>query len=68
MGDVLLTGPAVRAVAASGAEVTFVAGPSGAAAAALLPGVHQVLKWRAPWIDPEPGAFALEAVRSLVGG
>jgi ADP-heptose:LPS heptosyltransferase len=68
MGDVLLTGPAVRAVAASGAEVTFVAGPSGAAAAALLPGVHQVLEWRAPWIDPEPGAFAPEAVRSLVGG
>jgi ADP-heptose:LPS heptosyltransferase len=57
MGDVLLSGPAVRAIAASGAEVTFLAGPHGAAAAALLPGVNRVLEWRVPWIDPEPGRF-----------
>ncbi|HEY0717330.1 MAG TPA: glycosyltransferase family 9 protein, partial [Streptosporangiaceae bacterium] len=54
MGDVLLTGPAVRAVAASGTGVTFLAGPAGAAAAALLPGVRAVLAWEAPWIAPEP--------------
>lgn len=66
LGDVLLTGPAVRAVAASGAHVTFVAGPQGADAAALLPGVRRVLTWRAPWIDPEPGEFDPGAVRSLV--
>jgi ADP-heptose:LPS heptosyltransferase len=66
MGDVLLTGPAVRAVAASGADVTFLAGPHGSAAAALLPGVNRVLEWRAPWIDPEPGAFDPRQVRSLV--
>jgi ADP-heptose:LPS heptosyltransferase len=65
MGDVLLTGPAVRAIAASGAEVTFVAGPNGSGAAALLPGVHRVLEWRAPWIDPEPGRFDPASVRSL---
>lgn len=66
MGDVLLTGPAVRAIAASGAEVIFLAGPHGAAAAALLPGVSRVLRWRAPWIDPEPGEFDPGQVRSLV--
>ena len=66
MGDVLLTGPAVRAVAASGAAVTFLAGPHGAGAAALLPGVQRVLTWRAPWIEPEPGPFSPESVQSLV--
>jgi ADP-heptose:LPS heptosyltransferase len=66
MGDVLLTGPAVRAIAASGADVTFLAGPHGTGAAALLPGVNRVLEWRAPWIDTEPGEFDPGHVRSLV--
>jgi ADP-heptose:LPS heptosyltransferase len=65
MGDVLLTGPAVRAIAARGAAVTFLAGPAGAGAAALLPGVASVLDWEAPWIAPEPGPFRPEHVRSL---
>jgi ADP-heptose:LPS heptosyltransferase len=65
LGDVLLTGPAVRAVAASGAEVRFLAGPAGAAAAALLPGVSQVLTCELPWIAPDPGRFDPAAVRSL---
>lgn len=52
-GDVLLTGPAVRAVAASG-RVTLLAGPQGAAAARLLPGVDEVLQWDCPWIAPQP--------------
>jgi ADP-heptose:LPS heptosyltransferase len=50
MGDVLLAGPAVRAVAAASERVTFLAGPHGAAAAALLPGVDDVLTWNAPWV------------------
>ena len=54
-GDVLLAGPAVRAVAAAADRVTFLAGPRGVAAASLLPGVGEVLTFRAPWIDPEPG-------------
>lgn len=66
MGDVLLTGPAVRAIAARGADVTFLAGPHGTGAAALLPGVSRVLTWRAPWIDPEPGEFDPDGVRSLI--
>ncbi|MFI6028212.1 glycosyltransferase family 9 protein [Amycolatopsis magusensis] len=57
LGDVLLAGPAVRAVAAGADEVTFLAGPRGRAAAELLPGVDRVLEWCAPWIDPEPPAI-----------
>ena len=58
-GDVLLAGPAVRAVAAGRAgsphEVVMLCGPQGAAAAGLLPHVDDVLVWAAPWIvDPAP--------------
>jgi ADP-heptose:LPS heptosyltransferase len=54
-GDVLLAGPAVRAVAAR-AEVTMLCGQAGAPAARLLPGVTEVLTWAAPWVlaDPPP--------------
>ncbi len=65
MGDVLLTGPAVRAMAASGREVSFLTGPDGTAAAVLLPGVTRVMCARVPWIDPEPGRFELTQVNRL---
>jgi ADP-heptose:LPS heptosyltransferase len=64
-GDVLLAGPAVRAVAAQ-AEVVLLAGPRGRRAAALLPGVERVVVWRAPWIDPEPEPVDPDAVAQLV--
>jgi len=54
MGDVLLTGPAIRALAHQ-AEVTLLAGPSGAAAAHALPGVERVLVHSLPWIVARPG-------------
>ncbi len=53
-GDVILAGPAIRAVAAGGARVTLVCGPRGAAAARLLPGVDDVDVFEAAWIDAEP--------------
>ena len=56
-GDVLLTSPAVRAVAAGAGRVTLLCGPRGRAAAELLPGVDELVVHRAPWIDPEPGPF-----------
>lgn len=52
-GDVILIGPALRAVAAQ-ARVDLVCGPRGAAAGALLPGVDGVHVWEAAWIDAEP--------------
>ncbi|MDQ1050392.1 hypothetical protein QFZ76_008628 [Streptomyces sp. V4I2] len=48
-GDVLLAGPAVRAVAARCSRVTMLCGPRGEPAARLLPGVDDVIVWAAPW-------------------
>jgi ADP-heptose:LPS heptosyltransferase len=65
-GDVLLAGPAIRAVAAGAERVTLLCGPRGEAAARLLPGVDEVVVWRAPWIDPEPDPVDPAAVDALV--
>jgi ADP-heptose:LPS heptosyltransferase len=65
-GDVLLAGPALRAVAASVARVTLLCGPRGRTAAELLPGVDEIVVHRAPWIDPEPGPFDREAELAFV--
>jgi ADP-heptose:LPS heptosyltransferase len=65
-GDVLLAGPAVRAVAAGADEVTLLCGPAGRQAAALLPGVDHVLEWAAPWIEAEPGPVRAPDVDRLV--
>jgi ADP-heptose:LPS heptosyltransferase len=53
-GDVLLAGPAIRAIAHHADRVTLLCGPRGRRAAELLPGVDELVVWRAPWIDPEP--------------
>lgn len=65
-GDVLLAGPAIRAVAAGSDRVTVLAGPNGSAAARLLPGVDEVLEWRCPWIDPDPDPVDRAQVDELV--
>jgi ADP-heptose:LPS heptosyltransferase len=66
MGDVLLAGPAVRAVAAEAGRVTLLCGPRGQAAAELLPGVDEVVVAHAGWIDAEPRRVTREAVDELV--
>lgn len=53
-GDVLLAGPALRAVAEHAGHVTLLCGPQGRAAAELLPGVDDVLTWAAPWEGTAP--------------
>jgi ADP-heptose:LPS heptosyltransferase len=65
MGDVVLTGPAVRALALS-AEVVYLCSPRGVAAAAMLPGVSKVEVFSAPWVLADPGPVELRAVRLLV--
>jgi ADP-heptose:LPS heptosyltransferase len=65
-GDVLLAGPAVRAVAAGAGRVTMLVGPRGQAAATLLPGVDAIAVHRAPWIDPEPDPVSRVETRALV--
>jgi ADP-heptose:LPS heptosyltransferase len=65
-GDVLLAGPAVRAVAATASRVTFLAGSSGQAAARLLPGVDEVITFDAPWIPLEAARFDGSACQRLI--
>ena len=67
LGDVLVTGPAIRALAAGSTSVTVLCGPRGRAAAELLPGVDDLLCWRSPWIDPEPAPVDPGEVRALTG-
>ncbi|WP_313821572.1 glycosyltransferase family 9 protein [Citricoccus sp.] len=64
-GDVLLTGPAIRALSELG-TVDLLASPSGAAAARLLPGIHTVLEYDAPWSGFRPPAVDTEAALELV--
>lgn len=65
-GDVLLMGPAVRALGAHGDAVDVLAGPAGAAAARLLPGVRDVLTFDAPWVGVRPAAVDPAAVAAVV--
>ncbi|MEU5184453.1 glycosyltransferase family 9 protein [Streptomyces longwoodensis] len=65
-GDVLLAGPAIRAVAARADHVTLLCGPLGAPAAHLLPGVDEVLVWEAPWAGFEPPPVCRRDVEKLV--
>lgn len=65
-GDVLLAGPAVRAVARAGHRVTLLVSPAGAAAARLLPGVAEVIVWACPWTGYSPPPFDRASVTELV--
>jgi ADP-heptose:LPS heptosyltransferase len=65
-GDVLIAGPAARAVAAAHDGVTFLAGPRGRAAAELLPGVDEIIEWQAPWVDFDSQELTSTHVDSLV--
>lgn len=68
VGDVLLAGPAVRAVASGRPrdgggknDVVLLCGPQGEPAAALLPGVTEVFSWACPWIvNPAPPVNGLQ--------
>jgi ADP-heptose:LPS heptosyltransferase len=66
LGDVLLTGGAVRAVAGSARRVSMLVAPGQAEAAALLPGVDEVLTFEAAWVRLDPGPLQRRAVRRLV--
>jgi ADP-heptose:LPS heptosyltransferase len=65
-GDVLLTGPALRAAANGFDEVVLLAGPQGVAAGRLLPGVDAVTEWRCPWIVPAPSPVDPADMAALV--
>jgi ADP-heptose:LPS heptosyltransferase len=67
LGDVLLTGPAVRAAAAMPGPVTVVCGPRGLPAARLLPGIDELLVLHTPWIDATPPPVSATELEDLVG-
>ena len=64
-GDVLLAGPAVRAVARRRPVDLLVSG-DGLQAARLLPGVRDVLRFDAPWAGVRPPTVDPAAVDALV--
>lgn len=66
-GDVLLAGPAVRAVAANASEVILLVGPRGRQAAELLPGVDDIICWAAPWIEPSRPQVKRDRIEDLIG-
>jgi len=65
-GDVLLSGPAVRAAAAGARQVTLLVGPRGAQAGALLPGVDRLLVEEAAWIDARPAPVRRARIDAFV--
>lgn len=66
-GDVLLAGPAVRAVAARARRVIFLCSPAAAPVARLLPGVDEVVPYLAPWVPFDPPPLHPPDVLDLVG-
>ncbi|QBD78335.1 glycosyltransferase family 9 protein [Ktedonosporobacter rubrisoli] len=69
MGDVIMLGPALRAVKETSpqAHLTLLASPAGAAAAPLLPWVDKVISWRSIWQDVGGRmAFAPQRERELL--
>ncbi|MDP9401886.1 MAG: glycosyltransferase family 9 protein [Actinomycetota bacterium] len=65
-GDVLLTGPAVRAVASEADRVSYLCSPRALAAARLLPGVDDTVAFEAPWVAADPPPLAPREVTDLV--
>jgi len=65
-GDVLLAGPALRALAAGCERLSLLCGPSGRAAAETLPGVADVLCAEAAWIEAEPQPVRRASIERLV--
>lgn len=64
-GDVLLSGPAVRALANSHSRVTYLASSTGAELARMLPGVDDVITFDAPWVGVRPPGVDSRTVERL---
>jgi ADP-heptose:LPS heptosyltransferase len=65
-GDVLLTGPALRALRRGSERLDLLVSPAGAAAAQLLPDVDDVLVFDAPWSGFRPPPLDPGAIEALV--
>lgn len=65
-GDVLLAGPALRALATGAKRMTLLCGPSGEAAARALPGIDDIVCAEAGWIEAEPAPIERAKIDALV--
>ncbi|RBP65440.1 ADP-heptose:LPS heptosyltransferase [Brevibacterium sanguinis] len=67
MGDVLVTGPGLRAIAADErvGSLTLLCSPASESTARLLPGVTDVLTWSCPWIVAPPPEVTSEDIEAL---
>lgn len=70
IGDVLMTTPAIRALAAPGRRITLLTSPAGAPIAEMIPEVDEVLVYDAPWVkatapraSPWPDVRQVEELR-----
>lgn len=66
MGDVLLTGPALRQLAAHSRGLDLLVSPAGAEVARLLPGVDGVIVADLPWTGFDPAPADPDALHALV--
>jgi len=66
LGDVLLTGPALRALAHGSSRLELLVSPAGAPAAELLPGLDDVLTFDAPWTGFRPPPVDAPALLHLI--
>lgn len=67
LGDLLLAGPAVRAVAGSAARITMLVAKGRRVDALMLPGVDEVIEFTAPWVVFEPDPVRPEQMTGLIG-
>ncbi|HMG31591.1 MAG TPA: glycosyltransferase family 9 protein [Jiangellaceae bacterium] len=65
-GDVLLTGPALRALAHGAARLDLLVSPVGEQAARLLPGPREIIVFDAPWSGYRPPQVDSAAITDLV--
>jgi lipopolysaccharide heptosyltransferase II len=68
LGDVLMTTPAIRAVKESGRDrsVTLFTSASGAAIAPLIPDVHDLVIYEAPWLKALPASTIDARDRTMI--
>jgi lipopolysaccharide heptosyltransferase II len=67
LGDVLMTGPALQAIADSGVRVTLLTSPAGADAARLMPQVAETIVYEAPWMKASPLRSGPAVDRAMIG-